>query len=134
MMALLAVLTLSAARSDGRPGLFDFYLLSLSWSPTYCEGQRDRANRLQCDSARPKAFIVHGLWPQYDRGYPEYCRTDLPDFVPRSLTDTVLDIMPSPGLVGGQWRKSDDGKFRLVIVDNQTYPDIPLTGDMEAIG
>lgn len=105
MLALLAVLTLSAARSDGRPGLFDFYLLSLSWSPTYCEGQRDRANRLQCDSARPKAFIVHGLWPQYDRGYPEYCRTDLPDFVPRTLTDTVLDIMPSPGLVGGQWRK-----------------------------
>ncbi|MEM9012124.1 MAG: ABC transporter substrate-binding protein [Pseudomonadota bacterium] len=36
-------------------------------------------------------------------------------------------------LVGGQWRKSDDGLFRLVIVDNQTFPDIPLGGEMEAI-
>jgi ribonuclease T2 len=105
LLALLVAFTVSAARGDGRPGMFDFYLLSLSWSPTYCEGQRDRANRMQCDSVEPKAFIVHGLWPQYDRGYPEYCRTELPDFVPRSLTDTMLDIMPSPGLVGGQWRK-----------------------------
>lgn len=105
VLALLTVLTLSGARADGRPGVFDFYLLSLSWSPTYCEGQSDRANRMQCESAEPKAFIVHGLWPQFEQGYPEYCRTELPDFVPRSLTDTMLDIMPSPGLVGGQWRK-----------------------------
>jgi ribonuclease T2 len=96
---------LSGARADGKAGDFDFYLLSLSWSPTYCQSQGDRANRLQCDSAKPKAFVVHGLWPQYTSGYPAFCRTDLPDFVPRSLTDTILDIMPSPGLVGGQWRK-----------------------------
>jgi len=96
---------LSGARADGEAGKFDFYLLSLSWSPTYCQSQGDRANRLQCDSAKPKAFVVHGLWPQYTNGYPAFCRTDIPDFVPRSLTDTILDIMPSPGLVGGQWRK-----------------------------
>jgi ribonuclease T2 len=102
---VVMALALSGARADGKSGEFDFYLLSLSWSPTYCLSQRDRANRMQCDSAKPKAFVVHGLWPQYTSGYPQYCRTDLPDFVPRSLTDTVLDIMPSPGLVGGQWRK-----------------------------
>ena len=49
----------------------------------------------------------------------------LPPFAQKNVTKTPL--------VGGQWRKSDDGLFRLAIVDNQTYPDIPLTGDMEAI-
>jgi ribonuclease T2 len=104
VLVFMAV-ALSGARADGEAGKFDFYLLSLSWSPTYCQSQGDRANRLQCDSAKPKAFVVHGLWPQYTNGYPAFCRTDIPDFVPRSLTDTILDIMPSPGLVGGQWRK-----------------------------
>ncbi len=93
------------ARADGRPGDFDFYLLSLSWSPTYCLAQGDRANRLQCGSEKPKAFIVHGLWPQYTRGYPQYCQSSEPQRVPRSLIDTMLDIMPSAGLIGSQWRK-----------------------------
>ena len=102
---ILTALALSGAGADGEAGKFDFYLLALSWSPTYCQSQGDRANRLQCDSVKPKAFVVHGLWPQYTSGYPAYCRTYIPDFVPRSLTDTILDLMPSPGLVGGQWRK-----------------------------
>jgi branched-chain amino acid transport system substrate-binding protein len=49
----------------------------------------------------------------------------LPPFAQKNVTKTPL--------VGGQWRRGDDGLFRLAIVDNQTYPDIPLTGDMEAI-
>jgi branched-chain amino acid transport system substrate-binding protein len=51
---------------------------------------------------------------------------NLPPFAQKNVTKTPL--------VGGQWRMSDDGLFRLAIVDNQTYPDIPLTGDMQAIG
>ena len=27
----------------------------------------------QCEAGRPYAFVVHGLWPQYERGYPEKC-------------------------------------------------------------
>jgi branched-chain amino acid transport system substrate-binding protein len=50
----------------------------------------------------------------------------LPPFAQKNVTKTPL--------VGGQWRMGDDGRFQLVIVDNQTYPDIPMTGDMEAIG
>lgn len=105
--ALLFVLaaTASSVRADGKAGEFDFFLLSLSWSPTYCLVEGDRANRLQCGGAKPKAFIVHGLWPQYDRGYPDYCSTSEPQRVPRSMIDTMLDIMPSPGLIGSQWRK-----------------------------
>lgn len=36
-------------------------------------------------------------------------------------------------LVGGQWRRQDDGTFELVVVDNQTAPNIPTGGVMEAL-
>ncbi len=50
----------------------------------------------------------------------------LPPFAQKNVTKTPL--------VGGQWRKGDDGRFNIVIVDNQTYPDVPLGGEMQAIG
>ena len=83
---------------------FDFYVLSLSWSPSYCEAEGEEANRQQCGIARPYAFVVHGLWPQFERGFPESCRTDEPD-VSNATLRTLYDIMPSAGLIRHQWRK-----------------------------
>jgi ribonuclease T2 len=83
---------------------FDFYVLSLSWSPSYCEAEGEDANRQQCVSARPYAFVVHGLWPQFERGYPENCRTD-EESVDNATLRTLYDIMPSAGLIRHQWRK-----------------------------
>lgn len=82
---------------------FDFYVLSLSWSPSYCatEGARDRQ---QCGSGRPYAFIAHGLWPQHENGYPADCPTGA-RYVPRDLVSQFRDIMPSGGLMGHEWRK-----------------------------
>jgi ribonuclease T2 len=84
---------------------FDFYVLALSWSPSYCASFGDRANRQQCDAQEPFGFVVHGLWPQFARGYPTACRTDAPLSVPRALSDAMLDIMPSTGLVWHEWRE-----------------------------
>lgn len=81
---------------------FDFYVLSLSWSPSYCEAEGADANRQQCDAGRPYAFVVHGLWPQFERGYPEDCRTDEPS-VPNETLRTLYDIMPSAGLIRHEW-------------------------------
>jgi ribonuclease T2 len=83
---------------------FDFYVLSLSWSPSYCEAEGEDANRQQCASARPYAFVVHGLWPQFERGYPENCQTD-EQGVDNATLRTLYDIMPSAGLIRHQWRK-----------------------------
>jgi ribonuclease T2 len=83
---------------------FDFYVLSLSWSPSYCEAEGEDANRQQCSSARPYAFVVHGLWPQFERSYPENCRTD-EDNVDNATLRMLYDIMPSAGLIRHQWRK-----------------------------
>lgn len=85
------------------PGDFDFYVLSLSWSPSYCAAEGKGADRQQCGAARPYAFIVHGLWPQNERGYRQDCRTDRPK-VPAATARSLYDIMPSAGLIGHEWR------------------------------
>jgi ribonuclease T2 len=94
----------AAQRASGEPGRFDFYLLALSWSPTYCESAGARADPDQCRGGRPFAFVVHGLWPQYERGYPEFCTVPAPR-VPEELLSSMLEVMPSRGLVIHQWRK-----------------------------
>jgi len=105
--ALLLALALpgtAPARGVNVAGDFDFYVLSLSWSPSYCEAEGARADRTQCAAGRPYAFVVHGLWPQYERGFPEFCRAR-PGRAPETLVRHMLDMMPSPGLVRHQWEK-----------------------------
>jgi ribonuclease T2 len=88
-------------------GEFDHYVLTLSWSPTHCAELNPRESDPQCDArpARPYAFVLHGLWPQYERGWPEFCRTRFRPFVPEAVIDRMLDIMPSRKLVIHQYRK-----------------------------
>ena len=81
--ALALVLTVGGASAQDRrqnePGQFDFYVLALSWSPSFCEasGERGTPPRQQCGE-RPYSFVVHGLWPQYEKGFPEYCQQPPP--------------------------------------------------------
>ena len=89
------------------PGEFDFYVLALSWSPSFCEAAAERGNagrsRAQCGE-RPFSFVVHGLWPQYDRGSPEYCKRPAPR-LERNVMVSMLDLMPAPGLIYNEWDK-----------------------------
>jgi ribonuclease T2 len=86
-------------------GQFDYYALVLSWSPTYCanEGEDDDA---QCNrrDGRRYSFVLHGLWPQYEHGYPSQCRLSRRPFVPENVITSMLDIMPSRGLVIHEYR------------------------------
>lgn len=87
------------------PGQFDFYVLALSWSPTHCEVLGPRAAReAQCSSVRPYGFVVHGLWPQNDRGFPESCQVP-PPYVPNQVLRTVEGVIPSRSLAIHQWKK-----------------------------
>lgn len=83
---------------------FDFYVLALSWSPSYCEAEGAEANRQQCEGGRPYAFVVHGLWPQFERGFPENCQVDDRE-VDNATLRSLYDLMPSAGLIRHQWRK-----------------------------
>ena len=99
-LAAWVSLCCGAALAQDRPGDFDFFVLSLSWSPSYCQTAA-RPDPVQCDVGG-KGFVVHGLWPQYERGYPEYCAE--PPRLPRSILAAVGDLMP-PGLAEYQWKK-----------------------------
>jgi ribonuclease T2 len=89
------------------PGRFDYYALVLSWSPTYCAGLPRNSYDPQCHrrDGRRYAFVLHGLWPQHERGWPENCRTRQRPYVPQPLIDSMLDIMPSSRLVIHEYRK-----------------------------
>lgn len=102
---IFAIVALAQDRRQGEPGQFDFYVLALSWSPSYCEAAQARApNRApdqQC-GGRPFAFVVHGLWPQYERGFPSYCQVPAPR-LDRAVVGGMLDLMPSPRLIFHEW-------------------------------
>lgn len=109
-LALVVAASGMASAQDRRqnaPGAFDFYVLALSWSPSFCEtaaerGNSGRSQQIQC--GRPYAFVVHGLWPQYERGFPEYCQRPSPR-LDRNIVSSMLDVMPAPGLIFNQWDK-----------------------------
>ena len=113
-LAVFAVLTTLAMaetasardRRPDEPGQFDFYVLSLSWSPSFCEEASERGNegrsQAQC-GGRPFSFVVHGLWPQYEHGFPEYCDRD--SWLDRDIMRSMLDLMPAPGLIFNEWKK-----------------------------
>jgi ribonuclease T2 len=95
-------------RRQNSPGAFDFYVLSLSWSPSFCEeaaerGGGGRSQQAQC-GGRPFSFVVHGLWPQYENGFPEYCQHPSPRLA-RTIMTSMLDLMPAPGLIYNEWDK-----------------------------
>lgn len=96
-----ALLIGSVAFSPARartPGQFDYWVLALSWSPQFC---RSQPSSEQCQYQH--GFVVHGLWPQRERGYPEYCGQR--ERVPKDLVERMKPLMPSAALVNGQWRK-----------------------------
>jgi ribonuclease T2 len=111
VLAAVAGLLAGQAQAQGRnerggaPGDFDFYVLALSWSPGFCEldGERER-NREQCADGAGLRFVVHGLWPQNERGFPSECgpagRTPS-----RIALDNAKGLFPSEGLARHQWRK-----------------------------
>lgn len=91
--------------SQNEAGQFDFYVLALSWSPSFCAAAHERAPNRAADSqcaGRPFSFVVHGLWPQYEHGFPSFCQVPAPR-LDRALVGSMLDLMPSPRLVFHEW-------------------------------
>lgn len=108
-MRLLSILILSAFLASPAPakdiaGDFDYYVLSLSWSPSWCRDTGDYRDAEQCDIGRKTDFVVHGLWPQYERGWPQDCRTSERD-PSRRESAAMADVMGSGGLAWYQWKK-----------------------------
>ena len=94
-----------AAGADGeRAGAFDYYVLALSWTPTWCALEGDARDSDQCDAGQGFGFTLHGLWPQYEAGWPAFCPTAARP-PSRGMTAAEADIYGSSGLAWHQWRK-----------------------------
>lgn len=104
-LSLILSLTAFTARAEGeRAGDFDYYVMALSWSANWCALEGDARNSPQCDTSEDHGWILHGLWPQFHRGYPSYCKT-AKRAPSRSMTNDVSDIMGTGGLAWHQWKK-----------------------------
>lgn len=108
-MRLMSVLVLflaligGASRADGeKAGVFDYYVMALSWSPNWCALEGDARDAEQCETNA--GWILHGLWPQYHRGWPAFCPT-VERAPSRRMTGEMADIMGSGGLAWHQWKK-----------------------------
>jgi len=96
---LLTINVLAASRSQGTPGAFDFYVLSLSWSPTYC---LINPGKTKCTEGY--GFLLHGLWPQYTKGgWPESCDAQS-RLSPTELAKGAL-VFSSHALLKHMWAK-----------------------------
>ncbi|WP_375688728.1 ribonuclease T [Pseudooceanicola sp. LIPI14-2-Ac024] len=106
IVQILLILALSAPlRAEGeRAGDFDYYLLALSWSPNWCDLTGRARDSEQCDPGRDLGWVLHGLWPQDERGYPSYCSTRARD-PSRRMTGEMADIMGTGGAAWYQWKK-----------------------------
>jgi len=94
-----SLLAPSAFAKNERPGEFDYYALSLSWSPEYCANRNDP---VQCATGRQLGFVLHGLWPQFEKGYPDSCSREK---LPAQVRQRYVDMFPSAKLIGHEWSK-----------------------------
>ncbi|MEA5553616.1 ribonuclease [Anabaena cylindrica UHCC 0172] len=137
---LITSLTLpnsAIAQNRGTPGKFDFYVLTLSWSPDYCakNGNRDPQ---QCKPGKKYGFVLHGLWPQYQKGYPANCSTEK---LPPLVKQKFRGLFPNEKLFDHEWEKhgtcsgkkpveylnlSKQLKYSLAIPTAYNRPDKPF--------
>lgn len=103
--ALACVMVAPVAWAEGeRAGEFDYYVMALSWSPTWCALEGDARQSPQCAADAEFGWVLHGLWPQYHRGWPSFCPTSERN-PSRSMTAEMADIMGTSGLAWYQWNK-----------------------------
>lgn len=112
ILAIIALLILPvAAWADqcgpvrGIAGRFDYYLLSLTWSPAFCETEAGRHNPQQCGTGADYGFVVHGLWPQYAQGQWPQCCQAVDALRPSAVVDEASKVMIGSRLRQHEWDK-----------------------------
>ncbi len=84
------------------PGDFGFYVLSFSWSPGFCALGGAEKSPDQCHDGVNLGFVVHGLWPQYNQGFPSDCGGATPSWL---VLQSIQGLYPDVGLARYEWRK-----------------------------
>jgi ribonuclease T2 len=105
LIVAASFLSLCPTRAESStPGDFDFYVLSLSWSSGFCETAAAAHAHGQCDAGANLGFVVHGLWPQNEHGFPSDCGPAA-QFPSRMALQTAQGLYPDEGLARHEWQK-----------------------------
>jgi ribonuclease I len=104
---IFAIVALAQDPRQNAPGAFDFYVLALSWSPSFCESAKERA-----PNGRP------------EQGFPSYCQVPA-QRLDRTTISAALDLMPSPRLIFRQW-------VRLIVLAIRRWR-VPVGGSAAAL-
>jgi ribonuclease T2 len=92
-----------SSSSSGEPGSFDYYLLSLSWAPSYCH-DHPGDHSSECTVGKHAAFVLHGLWPQANTGQRLLsCAPASP--VSAAIVTHMLQFFPSSSLIQHEWQE-----------------------------
>jgi len=154
LVAALAALALTAAKAAPAPpdlvatADFDFYVLTLSWSPGFCDSGGARKSPRQCETGAGAGFVVHGLWPDNaDRADPSACGL-APDFVPSAALKLGEQVYPTRSLALHEWREHGTctgldaahyfravqfARDEMTIPDNLRHPSAPFSTAPDAI-
>ncbi len=102
-----APLQISAALAASLPAVatapFDYYVMTLSWSPGFCDLGGEAESPQQCAAGAGNGFVVHGLWPDNRRGPdPEDCGHGR---LASAELSTARGLYPTTGLAAYEYRK-----------------------------
>lgn len=104
LIAILSILWGASVAAADKAGEFDYYVLALTWSPNWCALEGEARGAEQCKTPDRYGWALHGLWPQYENGWPSHCAT-IKQAPSRRMTRAMTDIMGSDGLAWHQWKK-----------------------------
>lgn len=146
LFALVAALILATppawaaqcSPAKGQTGQFDYYLLSLSWAPSYCATPSGKKNPQECGPGTSYGFVVHGLWPQYGSGqWPQCCQAVAP-VSPSPVVDKAAQVIIGSSLMEHEWEKHGScvtgdqdryfGEINQVVDALGLAPQVPGTG------
>lgn len=119
------------------------YILSLSWSPEFCRTRTDSPRHARRCSGRSGSFglIVHGLWPQGARSWPQWCPARRARPAGAQLARQMC-VQPSARLAMRQWAKhgscmadTPDRYFRITRILHRSldWPDLDRLSRREGL-
>ena len=80
---------------------FEYFILALSWEPEYC-ATSGSGDVQECAAGKKLGFVLHGLWPQYQNGYPSSCSLEK---LSPAVQTRYAGLFPSQGLMAYEWEK-----------------------------
>jgi ribonuclease T2 len=82
---------------------FDYYVMTLSWAPGFCDLGGKETSSPECAEGSGDGFVVHGLWPNNEyRPNPEACQGR--DATPDDLAGEH-GVYPNDRLAAYEYRK-----------------------------